>query len=202
MLWAFADRRMLVRLKVTRPTVEEFKVAVGAFASSVTVITVRDREGRPQGMTATAFCSVSFDPLLVLVCVNSSSGTYDRILRSGSFGVNVLSSASQEVSAYCARPGADKYLPAGWLSDQGQVCSAPAMEGALAYLDCEVFRRFPAGTHGVVIGRVHAVGLDDPGPGGVEEATSPLIHFRGGYRQLAADRRTLAADRRTLAAAP
>ena len=53
---------------------EEFRQAMGCFATGVTVITV-DYEGEIQGMTANAFTSVSLDPLLVLVCVDHQART-------------------------------------------------------------------------------------------------------------------------------
>ena len=54
-------------------TQEEFRSALGSFATGVTVITV-DYEGAVNGMTANAFSSVSLDPPLVLVCVDRVPG--------------------------------------------------------------------------------------------------------------------------------
>lgn len=156
---------------------ESFRSALGAFASSVTVITMWGDDERPLGMTATAFSSVSMDPLLVLVCVNRSTRTYEHIARAGHFGVNVLGSAARDLSDYCARPGADKQLERHWLAPGQWQC--PALAGALAFLDCEVDQDVVAGTHAVLIGRVRAIGLErdaaDP---------LPLVHYRGQYRQL------------------
>ncbi len=89
------------------PAADAFKAAVGSFASGVAVLTVRSREGRSVGMTATAFSSVSTDPLLVLVCVNREARTRNDILSGGSFGVNLLAAGMEEHSRYCASPGAD-----------------------------------------------------------------------------------------------
>lgn len=160
---------------------EAFKAAVGSFASGVAVITVRGPQGRPSGMTATAFSSVSADPLLVLVCVNRETRTYGDIVRGGSFGVNLLAAGMEEHSRYCAAAGADKSLPAHWLADAGPRWSAPALDGSMAFLDCEVYRKFPAGTHEVIIGMVRAVGLAAP-----PTAPEPLVHFRSRYRRLEA----------------
>lgn len=157
--------------------IDAFKTALGTFASSVTVITMWGDGGRPLGMTATAFTSVSTDPLLALVCVNRSTRTYQHIAGAGRFGVNVLGSAARMVSDYCARPGADKQLEPGWLAAGQWRC--PALAGALSFLDCEVEQDVAAGTHAVLIGSVRAIGLQqdvaDP---------LPLLHFRGQYRQL------------------
>lgn len=150
-----------------------FRAAVGSFAAGVCVITVRDEAGRPRGMTATAFCSVSMDPHLVLVCVNNGSRTHGRMVGAGSFGVNILPDDGKEVADFCARPGTDKFIPEEWLAPSDRAWSAPALDSALGFLDCEVYRRFPAGTHGVLIGRVMGIGLAGDGAG------RPLVHFRG-----------------------
>ncbi|MER5185311.1 flavin reductase family protein [Streptomyces sp. NPDC002896] len=156
-----------------------FKAALGSFAAGVNVITLRDDEGRPLGMTATAFSSVSADPLLVLVCMNRSTRSYEQVAATGRFGVNILAAAAREVSDHCSRPGSDKYLAPEWLAEHSE-WHAPALAGALAYLDCETERDVTAGTHAVLIARVRAIGLDTAAP--LEK--EPLLHFRGGYRQL------------------
>jgi flavin reductase (DIM6/NTAB) family NADH-FMN oxidoreductase RutF len=155
-----------------------FKAALGSFAASVNVITLWDADGRPLGMTATAFSSVSADPLLILVCVNRSTRTYDRIAETGRFGVNILGSPAREISDHCARPGADKALRPEWLAEQPGWHS-PALAGALAFLDCEIDQNIHAGTHAVLIGSVGGIGLSSALP-----HHEPLLHFRGSYRQL------------------
>ncbi|MDH5234894.1 MAG: flavin reductase family protein, partial [Gemmatimonadota bacterium] len=50
-----------------------FRSALGRFASGVTVLTMRDAEGKDHGMTATAFSSLSLDPPLVLVCIDKAA---------------------------------------------------------------------------------------------------------------------------------
>lgn len=167
-------------IKEHAPDAVSFRAAVGSFAASVCVITVRDESGRPWGMTATAFCSVSMDPFLVLVCVDNASKTHRRVLRGGSFGINILAEDGGEVSEFCARPGLDKFLPDEWLATARRAWSAPAIADSLAFLDCEVYRRFPAGTHGVLIGRVVGIGLQER-----DNERGPLVHFRGSSHALA-----------------
>ena len=75
----------------------EFRKAMGAFATGVTVITV-DRDGEVHGMTANAFSSVSLDPMLVLVCVDRRARTHGHLQARKRFGVNVLSSGQRAVS--------------------------------------------------------------------------------------------------------
>jgi flavin reductase (DIM6/NTAB) family NADH-FMN oxidoreductase RutF len=155
-----------------------FKEALGSFASGVTVITVRDADGRPCGMTANAFSSVSLAPLLVLVCLNRSTRTHKDVSAKARFGVNILHRAAIDISNYCARPGYDKVLRPEWLHESEDADQPPILSRALAYLDCTVTSQMTAGTHSIVLGQVKAVGraqAADP---------SPLVYFRGRYCEL------------------
>lgn len=156
--------------------IDGFRRALGSLASGINVITFVDGQGRPHGMTATAMCSVSLDPLLVLVCVDRSTRTHGEILAGGRFGVSILAIEGHVVSQHCARPGADKRLPKSWLLGVDG-CETPILGDALAHLDCVVHDTHPAGTHTVILGRVERLGTADDG--------EPLIHFRGAYRRLA-----------------
>lgn len=157
---------------------DSFRTALASFATSVNVITTWDGQGLPRGMTATAFSSVSVDPLLVLVCINRSARTYGYIARAGRFAVNILGSAAREIADYCARPGADKSLEPAWLAatDRWQ---SPALAGALVVLDCAVDQDLHAGTHAVLIGQVDGIGINRD-----YHHSEPLLHFRGAYHQL------------------
>ena len=55
---------------------DEFRRALGHFATGVTIVTTWDDEARPTGLTASAMSSVSLDPPLVLVCVSHKSQSY------------------------------------------------------------------------------------------------------------------------------
>lgn len=157
-----------------------FRSALSAFASSVNVISMWDDDNKPLGMTATAFSSVSADPALVLVCVNRSTRTFEHITKRRKFGINILGSVARDISDYCSRSGADKYLNEAWLS-QNPDWQSPALSGSMAFLDCEIEQEIHAGTHVVLIGAVKAIGLNEHPQEG-----DPLIYFSGGYRPLQA----------------
>ena len=65
-------------------TPDEFRAALGRFATGVTVITVETAAGEVHGMTASAFCSVSLHPpwcwsasiiWLRLICICASAAS-------------------------------------------------------------------------------------------------------------------------------
>ena len=167
----------------TADSPDGFKEAMRRYASGVTLVTAHSAEGDPIGMTATAFSSVSVEPRLVLICVHSDTRTFERLLRSGYFGVNLLAADAQEVSHYCSRPGGSKALPAEWLEHQPK-WTAPALKGSLAFLDCDIYRYFPAGSHYMVVGRVRGVGLADQAGDERAGQAGPLVYFQGSYREL------------------
>ena len=73
----------------------DFKAALGRFASGVTVITLAGDEDH--GMTASAFCSLSLDPPLILVCVKNGNATHGKLLEANGFGVNILGADQKDL---------------------------------------------------------------------------------------------------------
>ena len=86
-------------------TAEEFRHAMGHFATGVTVITSLDADGRPVGTTASAVTSLSLDPPLILVCFDLGSLTLRAIRDHGAFVVNVLAAEQRQLSVNFARAG-------------------------------------------------------------------------------------------------
>src|SRR5712664_2911462 len=84
----------------------DFRKAMGCFATGVTIVTV-DQDGEVHGMTANAFCSVSLDPVLVLVCVDQRARTHAHLHARKRFGVNVLSEQQRAISEHYAQPDRD-----------------------------------------------------------------------------------------------
>jgi flavin reductase (DIM6/NTAB) family NADH-FMN oxidoreductase RutF len=154
-------------------TPAEFRTALRCFAAGVTVVTTRDREGRPSGLTASAFTSVSLDPPLVLVCVDHAATAHPSFRAHGRFAVNVLRREQEALSRRFAESGGDKF--------QGVPChdgrmGLPLLDGALAALECRVVEAHEAGDHTIFIGRVEAASV----AGG-----RPLVYFHGSYHSLA-----------------
>jgi len=154
----------------------EFRKAMGSFATGVTVITV-GYEGEVHGMTANAFCSVSLDPLLVLVCVDHKARTHAHLHARKRFGVNVLAADQQSISEYYARTvrGPDQAEEqAGGRFDR-TAHGTPVLHGALAYLECRLHSVLDAGDHTIFIAEVEDV---------VVREGEPLLYFRSQYRSI------------------
>jgi flavin reductase (DIM6/NTAB) family NADH-FMN oxidoreductase RutF len=155
-------------------TASEFREAMGRFATGVTVVTV-DEDGEIHGMTANAFCSVSLDPMLVLVCVDQRARTHAHLHARKRFGVNILCSAQQAISEYYARSTeTHQHAESAGARFERTPHGTPVLAGALAYLECRLHSTQPAGDHTIFIAEVEDV---------VVRAGEPLLFFRGRYRQ-------------------
>lgn len=159
----------------------DFKALMSRFASGVTALTVLDDEGHDHAMTASAFCSVSAEPPLVLVCVSKRAASHDVLLRRGAFAINLLDEAQESVSNRFAgwwEAGRSKWADLDL--QRGPHSGAAWIGGALAQLDCALHAAHDGGDHTIFVGRVEAGRLSP-----VErEALRPMIYFSGRYRQL------------------
>lgn len=149
--------------------------ALGCFVTGVTVVTARGVDGQPRGFTANSFTSVSLDPPLVLVCVGHETECFNVYRQCSRFAVNMLGDSQQAISVRFATEHSDRFAGVCWREGR---YGSPILEGCVASLECAVWRRFEAGDHMVLIGRVLAC----------EDSTDrPLAYWRGRYRSLPVD---------------
>lgn len=149
----------------------EFRRVMGHFPTGVTIVTTRLGNGGACGLTVNAFCSVSLDPPLVLVCVERDADSHACITDTGFFAVNILGSEKGEtLSRRFATFGvADKFEGVAF---REVVTGAPVLEVAVAWVDCQLVRAVPGGDHTIFLGEVVAADAVDG---------SPLVYYRGGY---------------------
>jgi flavin reductase (DIM6/NTAB) family NADH-FMN oxidoreductase RutF len=150
----------------------EFRRTLGCFATGVTVITATDEEGKPRGLTANAFSSLSLDPTLILVCVDHRSDTFPVIGQADAFAVNILGEDQREISQRFARKGEDKF---DGVPHHSGTLGTPIIDGALAVIECLRHEAYEAGDHTIFIGNVQHI---EHAPG------KPLLFFRGNYANL------------------
>ena len=143
--------------------------AFGSFPTGVTVVTTRDADGRPRGMTANSFASVSLDPALLLVCIGHHAASFRAFTQCTTFAVNVLRDDQEHVSSLFASKSALKFDGIG---HRARHTGAPVLDECLAWFDCTVHQRVAAGDHTVLFGRVRQ--FDATG-------AAPLGFARGRY---------------------
>ncbi len=154
--------------------VDDFKQAMQLWASGVTVVTTHSEKFGTQGMTVTAFSSVSVNPPQVLVCINESADTGEGIQESQCFAVNVLNSTQQDVSNQFAGGSSQqqRFENTPWTAG---ITGAPILNDSLMSLECKVIEKIHAGTHWIIIGEVQD---------SVCREGEPLLYYRGAYQQL------------------
>jgi flavin reductase (DIM6/NTAB) family NADH-FMN oxidoreductase RutF len=147
-----------------------FRAALRHFASGVTVITTREPDGTIHGLTATAFCSLSLDPPLVLVAVARNTRGHRRLLASGSFGVNILHIGQTDLSKHFGgRPSPD--LSPAFSS----LAEVPVLAEAKVKLACRLREPVNGGDHSIFVGLVIGAEIGEG---------APLLHYDGRYHRI------------------
>jgi flavin reductase (DIM6/NTAB) family NADH-FMN oxidoreductase RutF/DNA-binding IclR family transcriptional regulator len=129
----------------------ELRQVLGAFVTGVTVITALDANGKPHGLTANSFTSVSLDPPLILWSQSLAAPSHPVFRDADRFVVNILADDQVEVSKRFARGGGDKFADFKTVPGLGGV---PLIVDCAAYLECRRMESFPGGDHVVFLGRV------------------------------------------------
>ncbi|GAB3703309.1 flavin reductase family protein [Nocardiopsis oceani] len=155
----------------TRSEADRFRATMRNHPAGVVVITA-SVEGRPVGLTATSFTSVSLSPALVSFYVADSTSTWPTLRRAGEFGVQLLAEGQSELAARFASKGVDRFAePTSWRPGPSRV---PLLDGASAHLVCERFDTRLVGDHWLVVGQVtHTLVLEEPRP--------PLVYHQGAF---------------------
>jgi flavin reductase (DIM6/NTAB) family NADH-FMN oxidoreductase RutF len=151
---------------------DRFRSVMGNFATGVTVVTATSPEG-PVGMTANAVCSLSLDPLLLLVCFDKTARTLNVVRETERFGVNVLAAGQEPLARLFASkaPEHAKFAEVAHTVQDG----IPVIDDGLAWVGCRLERLIPGGDHTIGIGAVESAEA-----GGDER--EPLLWYRGAFR--------------------
>jgi flavin reductase (DIM6/NTAB) family NADH-FMN oxidoreductase RutF/DNA-binding IclR family transcriptional regulator len=159
-----------------------FRSALGHFPTGVAVITAV-LDDAPVGMAVGSFTSVSLEPPLVAFLPDRGSTTFPRIRAAGSFCVNVLAGDQESVCRSFAAKGSDKYAGISWRPASS---GAPVLDGAVAWIDCDIDTIHDAGDHFIVVGRVRELQA--------ETDRTPLLFFKGGYGRFSSPSRSAPAE--------
>jgi flavin reductase (DIM6/NTAB) family NADH-FMN oxidoreductase RutF len=156
---------------------KELRRAFGQFATGITVVTVLAADGRPHGMTANSFTSVSLDPPLVLLAVDHQRRTYGHLIAAERFAISVLAAEHQPLSDRFAGRGVDQQEYFADIPHQLTPDGLPLLDGALAHFVCRRYAEYPGGDHTLFLGQIAQFSAQ---PG-----LAPLLYFGGRYHGLA-----------------
>lgn len=152
---------------------KHFRDVLGSYPTGVCVITSQADAGDRWGLAVGSFSSISLDPPLVGFLPDKRSYSWERIAETGRFCVNVLASEQIDDCRRFAARHEDKFKG---ISHGTSPAGLPILDGALAWIDCDIERIVELGDHLLVVGAVRAMERRAEG--------SPLIFYRGGYHQL------------------
>jgi flavin reductase len=152
---------------------------MGHFASGVTIATAL-HHGIKHAMTATAVCSVSLEPPLVLVCVGKASRFHGAIIKATHWCLSLLTVDQEALARHFSNRGRELLSQFDQVPHTPSLLSGtPLIDDALAWLECTTYGVHDGGDHTIVVGQiVRASGLpsdDDP------NARPPLTYYRGAY---------------------
>ena len=151
---------------------DEFRAVLGRFPSGVTVVTTRGADGSDQGMTVSAFSSLSLEPPLVLICIEKTASVHDALVSAPGFIVNVLSARQEQIARRFSIVDVDRFEGVGFSrSSDGY----PILDDVLAIIECRRFGLHDGGDHTIILGEVDSTRA---------ETGTPLLYYRGGYAQL------------------
>lgn len=152
---------------------EQFKAGLASFGASVTIVTTLDANGKPAGLTVTAFSGLSKTPPMCLVCIGHEADAYPSLQTAPSYAVNVLSVGQMDLAMQFATHGRDKF--AGVEYRPGAVTGCPILSGVLSSLECKIVSRFPCGDHDILVGSIESVEVHEG---------APLVYFRGRFHDV------------------
>ena len=152
---------------------QAFRAALGTFTTGVTIITTRDAEGAPVGVTANSFNSVSLNPPLVLWSLAKSARSLSAFSSNPFWNVHVLSAEQEGLSGRFASQGTDKFD--GIELDEG-ISNAPLLPQCTARFQCHTAFSYDGGDHVIFVGEVRAF----------DRSEQPPLVYQGGQYALAA----------------
>jgi flavin reductase (DIM6/NTAB) family NADH-FMN oxidoreductase RutF len=154
----------------------DFRNALGAYATGVTIITAAAPDGKPYGLTCNSFASVSLNPPLVLWSLVVFSQSMSVFQNASHFAVNVLGASQQALANKFAKSSDDKFAGVEWRPGLG---NAPILADSVANFQCRAANRYYGGDHVIFLGAVEAYSYN---------RQEPLLFARGSFgRFLRAD---------------
>jgi len=147
------------RLSVTAPahaqppafSTDEFRAALGMFATGVTIVTARAGNGTLVGLTANSFNTVSLKPPLVLWSLARSAASMAALRTGSHYAINILAASQKHLAERFAMKNVDRWADVEFAEGVG---GAPVLAGAAASFECFNRSRYDEGDHVIFVGEV------------------------------------------------
>jgi flavin reductase len=141
-----------------------FREAMSRLGAAVHIVTSAGVAGKT-GFTATAVCSVTDQPAMLLVCLNRRSNSAPLLAQNGVFCVNTLAAEESTLAdVFAGRSGIhreERFAVGDWITLK---TGSPVLASAVVAFDCRTVEIKAVASHDVVFGAVEAVRLGPAGP--------------------------------------
>ena len=130
------------------------RAAMGSFLTGVTIVTARNEQGEPYGLTVNSFNSVSLNPPLVLWSLDLRNDKLDLFRNAGGFTVNIMRADQEELIWLFARAETERFANTDW---HWGVSGQPVLHNTLISLECREWAEYPGGDHTIFVGEVMSI---------------------------------------------
>ena len=127
---------------------------MSTFPTGVVILTAFGDDGRPRGLTVSAFCAVSLHPPLALVCVDKASNTLPAVQHTGGFTANILATGREGLAKRMATKMSDKFDGVEWRRPETALGGPILDVDSAAYAVCALRDTVEGGDHWVLIAQV------------------------------------------------
>ena len=149
---------------VTTVAAPVFREAMSRLGAAVHVVTTAGPGGKT-GFTATAVCSVSDAPPMLLVCLNRRSQGGPILRENKVFCVNTLGADGEALAdVFSGRTGVTSGERFGVGSWSVMKTGAPVLDSAVVAFDCRVVEIKAVASHNVIFGAVEDIRFGPAGP--------------------------------------
>jgi flavin reductase (DIM6/NTAB) family NADH-FMN oxidoreductase RutF len=152
---------------------QQFRDVMSSFPSGVVVLTAFGEDGRPRGLTVSAFCAVSLQPPLALVCVDKMSNTLPAVQHTGGFTANILAVGREQLARRMATKLSDKFDGLTWRQPQSAIGGPILEDDTAAYAVCALRDTVEGGDHWILVGLITE--------GMHREGVAPMVFTRRAY---------------------
>lgn len=135
--------------------------AFATFTTGVTIVTTRNTEGAPFGVTVNSFNSVSLDPPLVLWSLAKTSRSLEAFQSAEHWAVHILSAEQEALSTRFARSSENKFEG---IELESGIQGTPLLPLCTTRLQCRTAFRYEGGDHIIFVGQIVAFDRSDRAP--------------------------------------
>lgn len=154
------------------PTPDVMRHALAGYPTGIAVVAA-EIDGRPVGMLANSFTSISLDPPLVSVAFAHTSTTWPALRHAPAWGISVLGDRDAELVRTLSRPGGRRFDGVEMVREGDGALVLPQ---AVAALTVTLHTEVDAGDHILTLLRVHTARRD------IQH--DPLVFYDSNVREL------------------